>query len=106
MTFWRHGKAAALFCAILFLAGGCAIPHQVSLSDRCVQAMRAAFPSARIKITGSEAKARGVTTVTAKISGVRTDLAKNALFPRHLAVFCRFEDGILTAFRWTRGPLR
>lgn len=68
--------------------------------------MHAAFPSASIKVTGGEARDKSITGVTARVTGVRTDLGKNARLPRELAVSCRFENGILTEFHWTKGPLR
>jgi len=66
--------------------------------------MRRAYPSAAIDITKSEATATSLTTIVAKAEGVRTDLPPGAPAPPGLAVECRFDENILTGFRWTAGP--
>jgi hypothetical protein len=101
----RRGKGAMLLSLTLFLAGGCAIRHQVSFSDRCADVMREAFPSAAIKITKGEASAASITGVTARVTGLRTDLPEHSTLARNLTALCRFHNGILTEFRWTKGPL-
>ncbi len=101
----RRGKAASLLSLILFVTGGCAIRRQVSFPDRCGDVMHEAFPSGDIKIGKSETKVEGITRVTVRVAGLRTDLSKNSRLERNLAVLCRFHDGILTEFRWTQGPL-
>jgi hypothetical protein len=35
---------------------------------------------------------------------VRTDLASDQPLAQNLAVECRFDENILTGFRWTAGP--
>jgi hypothetical protein len=66
--------------------------------------MQRAYPSAAIDITKSEASATSLTTIVAKAEGVRTDAPAGAPLPRDLAVECRFDENILTGFRWTTGP--
>jgi hypothetical protein len=66
--------------------------------------MRRADAAAAIDITKSEATATSLTTVVAQVEGVRTDLPADSPAPRNLAVECRFDENVLTGFRWTAGP--
>ena len=66
--------------------------------------MRRAYPTVAIDITKSEAAATSLTTIVAKVEGVRTDLPVGAALPQDLAVECRFDENVLTGFRWTAGP--
>ena len=66
--------------------------------------MRRAYPSAAIEMTKTEATATSLTTIVAKAEGVRTNLPPGAPLLQDLAVECRFDDNILTGFRWTAGP--
>jgi hypothetical protein len=66
--------------------------------------MRRAYPSAVVDTTKSEASATSLTTIVAKVEGVRTDLPADSPLPHDLAVECRFDENILTGFRWTAGP--
>jgi hypothetical protein len=68
--------------------------------------MRRAYPSATIDITKSDASATSLTTIVAKVEGIRTDMPPGGPAPRELAVECQFDQNILTGFRWTAGPLR
>jgi hypothetical protein len=86
------------------MAAGCAIPRDVGLAERCADIMRRAYPSAAIEMTKSEATATSLTTIVAKAEGVRTDLPPGAPLPQNLAAECRFDENILTGFRWTAGP--
>jgi hypothetical protein len=67
--------------------------------------MQRAFPSTTIEIGKSEASATGLTTIVARVEGVRSDMPAEGPLIRNLAVECQFENNILTAFRWTAGPL-
>jgi hypothetical protein len=89
------------------LAGvGCGIQRNVGTAERCADIMQRAFPGAAIDITKTEASAISLTTIVAKAEGIRTDLPPDAALARDLAVECRFDDNILTEFRWTAGPTR
>lgn len=97
--------STALLCAVLCsVAAGCGIPHDVGLAERCADLMRRAYPSAAIDITKTEASATSLTTIVAKAEGVRTDVPADALLQRDLAAECRFDENVLTGFRWTSGP--
>jgi len=66
--------------------------------------MQRAFPSASIEVGKSDASATGLTTIVAHVEGTRTDMPAGGSLTRDLAVECRFDDNILTGFRWTAGP--
>ena len=74
------------------------------MAERCADIMRRAYPSAAIDITKTEAAATSLTTIVATAEGVRTDVPPGAPPPQNLAVECRFDENILTGFRWTAGP--
>jgi hypothetical protein len=99
--------STSLLCAALCLAGaGCGIQRDVGTAERCADIMRRAYPSAAIEVTKIGASAVSLTTIVAKAEGIRTDLPPGAALARDLAVECRFDDNILTEFRWTAGPTR
>jgi hypothetical protein len=82
------------------------IPRNVGVAERCADVMRRAYPSAAIDITKTETTVTSLTTIVASAEGVRTDMPPGAAVPHDLAVECRFEENILTGFRWTAGPTR
>jgi len=94
-----------LLCAL----GGCArvdgLPRQSGMAERCARFMTEAYPGGDIKITASGAAPTSLTTIVAKVEGVREDLPPHAPGPGRLAVECRFDSGVLTGFRWTKGPM-
>ncbi len=98
-------RAAAFLAALCSLAAGCGIPT-IGLADRCADVMRRAYPSATIEITKSEAAATTLTTIIARVEGSRTDKPPDGPLLRDLAVECRFDENVLTGFRWTAGPTR
>lgn len=101
----RPRLSAAL--AIAALGAGCntvAGLHDQSLAGRCAAIMKQSYPGADIKIGKEEAAALSITDVRATVTAERTDLPKGARMARDLAVECRFHNGILVGFRWTRGP--
>jgi hypothetical protein len=98
--------SAVLLCAVLCsIAAACGgIPRDLGLGERCADIMRRAYPSAAIDITKTETTVTSLTTIVAKAEGVRTDVPPGAAPPQDLAVECRFDENILTGFRWTAGP--
>ncbi len=76
------------------------------MADRCADIMQRAFPDADIDITKREATAASLTTIVAHVEGVRSNLPPHGPLTRNLAVECRFDNSILTGFRWTAGPLQ
>jgi hypothetical protein len=107
MQFLRQARIVLLPAILCSGAGGCSsIPHDVGLADRCADIMQRAYPNATIDVTKSAASATSLTTIIAQVEGVRTNLPPDAPLPRELAVECRFDENILTGFRWTAGPTR
>ena len=105
MAVFRQASTSLLCAVLCSLAAACGgIPRDVGLAERCADIMRRAYPSAAIDITKSEATATSLTTIVAKAEGVRTDLQPGAALPQDLGVECRFDENILTGFRWTAGP--
>jgi hypothetical protein len=100
-TFAPIAIAAALALAL----SGCGIdvPHSISLADRCADIMRAAMPAADIAIDKRTSQSVGLDKIIARVAGTRTDVPKGSSAPRDLAAECEFDDGILYAFRWTKG---
>ncbi len=99
-------QRAALVAGLLGLVAGCGLVPSGGMADRCADIMKAAYPGADINITKHEAAATSITTIVAHVEGVRSDMPLHGPLPRNLAVECRFEDSILTGFRWTAGPLQ
>lgn len=106
MAGFRQALTVLLLPALCAVAAGCGIPRSVGLAERCADMMQRAYPSAAIEVRKSEASAVNLTTIVAKAEGVRTDLPADAPLPHELAVECRFDQSILTEFRWTAGPMR
>lgn len=103
MARYRQASVIAI-CAVLCAFGmGCA-PRDVGVAERCAELMRRAYPSAAIEITKSTASATNLTTIVAEAEGVRGDLPPDAPVTRILAIECRFDENVLTGFRWTAGP--
>jgi hypothetical protein len=106
MRYRRSGSTSFLLGFTCCLAYGCGtIPHDVGLAERCADIMQRAFPSATIEIGKSVASATGLTTVVAHVEGARSDVPPGGPLAHDIAVECRFDDNILTGFRWTAGPL-
>ena len=101
--------AAALCLAFLALAGCGLRLREASPLDRCAELMQQAFPGGDIKPTKKEVAeetAPSIATVIARVEGERRNVSPDSVPLRDVAVECRFDNGILTGFRWTKGPLR
>jgi hypothetical protein len=102
----RHpGSPATILGLVCFLGAGCGVTRDVGLAARCGDIMQRAFPSATIEIGKSEATATSLTTIVARVEGIRSDMPPEGALTRDLAVECQFDNNILTGFRWTAGPL-
>jgi hypothetical protein len=105
----RAAILACLLSSALGLAGCGTRLRDESLLDRCGDAMQQAFPQTEIKVTktalvAQDAQSYATSVVAAEAE--RSDLPAGSPLPRDIAVECRFDNGILTGFRWTKGPLR
>jgi len=98
-------SAATVLGLVCCLGAGCGVTRDVGLAERCADIMQRAFPSATIEIGKSEASATGLTTIVARVEGIRSDMSPEGPLTRDLAAECQFENNILTGFRWTAGPL-
>ena len=105
MRYPQVDPTAFVFGLACCLASGCGITRNVGLAERCADLMQRAFPSANIEIGKNEVSATGLTTIIARVEGVRSDMPPEGPLTRNLAVECQFDSNILTAFRWTTGPL-
>jgi len=110
-------RARSLAATLLPLAlVGCGsletLEHKVReepLTDRCADFMHAAFPGSGIEVTKqavAPAPNGSVATLVVAVEGTRKKLPAGSAVLRDVAVECRFDEGILTSFRWTKGPLR
>jgi hypothetical protein len=104
--------AALVILIIASLLGGCdwarsvsgrINPNSVGMADRCAEIMKKAMPYADIDLGQRTSEASGVSTIVARVEGTRSDLPKDAPGDRDLAVECRFDNGVLTDFHWTKG---
>jgi hypothetical protein len=99
----RRTLAAAAVGSIS-LATGCHLVPSGGMAERCADLMHQAYPGVDIDITKRQAAATSITTIVAHVEGVRSDVPPHGPVARNLAVECRFENNILTGFRWTVGP--
>ena len=76
MRYSRQASAAAVLAFLCLGLTGCGISRDVGLAERCADIMRRAYPSAAIEITKSEASATSLTTIMARVDGVRTDMPR------------------------------
>jgi hypothetical protein len=77
----------------------------VSLIDRCTDFMHRAFPNSAIEVTDSHVDT-GTANAVVTVQGTRDDVPENSPYAHSVAVECRFDSGVLSAFRWTVGPIR
>jgi hypothetical protein len=87
-----------------FCLAACHLVPQGGMAERCADLMRRADPGVDIDITRREAAATSLTTIVAHVEGNRTNLPSHPPITHHLAVECTYENGVLTGFRWTKGP--
>ncbi|HYM71901.1 MAG TPA: hypothetical protein VET89_02895 [Stellaceae bacterium] len=112
MTGRRHFAAIGAAVALGCLLAGCSLTHRIGasinpdslgLTDRCANMMQAAMPFADIEIGSRSSRNVDLNTTVARVSGTRTDLAKNPPVSPEVAAECEFRDNILSAFHWTKG---
>jgi len=97
----RPALAATLLCSVVT---ACHLAPQGGMAGRCADLMQQAYPGADIDIAKREAAATGLTTIVAHVEGNRTNLPPNTTLARHMAVECKYDNDVLTGFRWTAGP--
>src|SRR5215469_9929636 len=107
----RWGSSAiAVLCLSALALAGCGLQlREESLLDRCAELMQAAFPGGDIKTTKKEVANETTPSIAALVvvvEGERRKVPADGVPLREVAAECRFENNILTGFRWTKGPLR
>ena len=106
---WRASAIAVVWLTAVVLAGCGVRLRDESLLDRCGDLMQEAFPGGDIKLTKKEVANETTSSIAAivvAVEGERRNVPAGGEPLRDVAAECRFENGILTGFRWTKGPLR
>ncbi|MGO8915846.1 MAG: hypothetical protein ACLQJR_08060 [Stellaceae bacterium] len=101
--------AAALLPLALAACSLIASVREETPTGRCGEFMQQAFPGGDITVTKTAVvpvETQSIATIVAAAEGTRKNVAPNGVPLREVAVECRFNEGILTGFRWTKGPLR
>jgi hypothetical protein len=88
------------------------IIRNTGLSDRCADFLRLSYPGTEIQmvvnhvdVATTESGNLGLMIVD--VQGVRPDIpATGGFLANQVAARCRFQNGVLTEFRWTKGPAR
>lgn len=79
--------------------------------DRCADFMERSFPWADITLKNKQEHiartASSLNVIVATVSGEREKIPEDGGFVvRNVTAECRFENGVLTSFKWTQGPFR
>ena len=88
------------------------IIRNTGLGDSCADYMRLSYPGAKIDIKiqhvdVANTRSGGLGLMIIDVQGVRPDIpASGGFLANEVAARCRFESGVLTQFRWTKGPFR
>jgi hypothetical protein len=88
------------------------IIRNTGLGDSCADYMRLSYPGARIDVkiqhvAVANTPSGGLGLMIVDVQGVRPDIpASGGFLANEVAARCRFQNGILTQFRWTKGPFR
>jgi hypothetical protein len=109
--------SATLLVAVGATLAACGIERpdilrNTGLGDRCADYMRLSYPGAKIAVTirhveASTTESGGLGLMIIDVDGVRPDIPVTGGFlARDIAARCRFENSVLTQFRWTKGPSR
>lgn len=104
---WRRALAAAALAGL----AGCSGIVQESFTQRCADLMKESYPGGGdIAVTAASAaldkNATNITSMIATVRGTRRDVPKGGFVAREVAAECRFDNGVLTSFHWTKGPFR
>jgi hypothetical protein len=100
----RRVVATHAACLFYLVVVACRLVPEGGMAERCVNLMKEAYPGADINITKIMAAATSLTTIVANVEADRTNLPSHPPIVHHLAVECRFDNDVLTGFRWTAGP--
>ena len=111
----RAGAFIALNLLLVALAG-CSYTEREAgtpgFGDRCADFMRRSFPGGDVRIKAKHEQIlrtenSGLAVMIATVAGERKNVPESGGFiARDVAAECRFENAVLTQFRWTQGPFR
>ncbi len=86
--------------------------RNTGLGDRCADYLRMSYPGIQIVVKLQHTDVATTTNgalglMIVDVQGVRPDIpATGGFLANEVAARCRFENGVLTQFRWTKGPFR
>lgn len=113
--------AFALIAGLMATLAGCdalrgvdppAVIRNTGLGDSCADFMRLSYPGSQFAmkvdhVDVAKTESGGIALMVVDVQATRTDLAQNPGFlAKDIAARCRFQNGILIQFRWTKGPFR
>lgn len=113
-------KGIASLAALAVLAvtlGACAsgtpdFSRDRGYGERCSDMMRFSFPGGKLQLAAPHVSVAttehgDLGLMIVDVAGTRPDIpASGGFLAREVAARCRFENGVLTQFRWTKGPYR
>lgn len=88
------------------------IVRNTGYGDRCADYLRFSYPGAKIDVTiqhvdVANTQSGGLGLMIVDIEATRPDIPETGGFlAKTIAARCRFQNGVLTEFRWTKGPQR
>jgi len=88
------------------------IIRNTGFGDRCADFMRLSYPGGKIEMTLNHTEVATTESgnlglMIVDVQGERPDIpAAGGFLARSVAARCRFQNGVLTDFRWTKGPYR
>ena len=110
MRLGRRSLTTTILWLTALVLVGCGVRlRDESLLDRCGDLMQQAFPGGDIKLTKKEVANETTSSIAAivvAVEGERRNVPAGGEPLRDVAAECRFENGVLTGFRWTKGPFR
>jgi hypothetical protein len=105
----RYGLPLLYPALLCLLLAGCAIRRdEMGFSGRCAAFMQRAALAGDITVTKEHAfddTAQNFDTFVAEVQGVSDDMRSRRGAAHGVAGRCRFDEGVLTRFRWTVSPL-
>ncbi len=108
--FPRLAGVVSIGAGLLVSACGLGSLREVSFGERCANLMNESFPGGGIEVTKQNSSidqsGANISTMVVAVQGTRKDVPPSGFVARDVAVECRFDDGVLTSFRWTSGPFR
>ncbi len=116
----RRIATTAAVAALCLSAAACTMLNEArpveirntGLGDRCADYVRLSYPGVKIDmkiqhVDVANTESGGLGLMIVDVAGMRPDIpASGGFLANEVGARCRFENGILTQFRWTKGPFR